>query len=111
MAKVISKPAIIAEQRSRAARIIVQKSIVAGSIVEMVHVCGKPTCHCASGEKHVSPYLAVRRKNKRTMISIPRNQEMQIRQSVANYKELIELIDSLSAKAIDDFIAQKKRRT
>jgi hypothetical protein len=110
LAKNISKSANIAEQRSRAARIIDKKSIIAGSIVEMVHTCGKPGCRCASGEKHVSPYLAVRRKNKRTMISIPRDQEIEIRHAVSAYKELMELIDSLSTKTIDAFVAQKKRR-
>lgn len=109
MAKTVSKPDSEELQRSRAVDIIDKKPIIAGSIVEMVHTCGKPGCRCASGDKHVSPYLAIRRKGKRAMISIPRDLEGQIRQTVENYKELMELVDALSTRSIDAFVAKKKR--
>jgi hypothetical protein len=102
-------PASLGDQRSRAARIIEKRSIISGSIVDMVHTCGKPGCKCADGDKHVSPYLAVRRKGKRVMLSVPRSIEVEIRQSVNNYKELITLVDAISARAINDFVAKKKR--
>jgi hypothetical protein len=109
MAKVIRKPDSQGLQRSRASRIIEQRAIIAGSIVDMIHTCGKPGCRCVAGEKHVSPYLAVRRKGKRTMISIPRYLEGEIRRSVCDYKELMTLIDALSTQSINAFVANKKR--
>jgi hypothetical protein len=109
MAKVVRIPDSCGDQRSRAARIIEKNLIIAGSIVEMVHTCGKSGCKCALGDKHVSPYLAVRRKGKRSMLSIPRNIEMEVRQAVSNYKELMTLVDALSTRSINDIVAKKKR--
>jgi len=109
MLKVVRESDSQGLQRSRASRIIEQQPVIAGSIVDMVHTCGKPGCRCGTGEKHVSPYLAVRRKGKRTMISIPRHMEEEIRQSVSNYKELSTLIDELSSREVNAFVARKKR--
>lgn len=109
MAKGISKPDTEGLQHRRIAEIIDKKAIIAGSIVDMVHTCGKKGCKCTTGEKHVSPYLATRRKGKRVMISIPRHLEVEIRQAVENYKELIELIDALSTRSINSFVLKKKR--
>ena len=109
MAKVVQKPNSQGLQRSRASRIIEQRTIIAGSIVDMVHTCGKPGCRCERGEKHISPYLAVRRKGKRTMISIPRHLEEEIRQFVSDYKELSAIIDILSTQSINTFVDKKKR--
>lgn len=109
MAHIVPSHGSLGELRDRAARIITSQTIIAGSIVEMVHTCGKPGCKCASGQKHRSPYLAVRRKNKRVMISIPRSLEIDVEKSVHAYKELMKLIEALSGKSIDAFITRKKR--
>lgn len=109
MAKIQNTPTSLGEQRRRAVRIVEQRSLIAGSIVEMVHTCGKPGCKCADGEKHLSHYLAVRRKGKRVMLSIPRIIEDEVRQAVNGYKELMTLVDAISTHAINDFVAKKKR--
>lgn len=109
MAKFVFEADSIESKRHRAAEILAKKAIIVGSIVEMVHTCGKPGCRCASGEKHVSPYLATRRKGKRIMVSIPRDQEVMVRQWVADYKELMKFVDALSTQTVNDFIAKKKR--
>jgi hypothetical protein len=109
MAKIVSKPDSEGHKRRRIAAILDQKDIIAGSIVEMVHTCGKAACHCVDGDKHISPYLAVRRNGKRAMISIPRSVEVDIRQAVDSYKELIALVDAISSRCVNDFISKKKR--
>jgi hypothetical protein len=109
MAKPSAKPDTLGPKRSRAAKIIGKEPIIAGSIVEMVHTCGKPSCRCRSGDKHVSPYLCVRRKGKRTMISIPRLLEDDVREAVGFYKELSEIIEALSIHTVNQFVTKKKR--
>ena len=108
MAKSHELPSSQGLARRRAVEIIEKMPIIAGSIVDMVHTCGKPSCRCALGDKHVSPYLGVRRKGKRVMISIPRSQEVEVREAVGAFKELSSLIDAISQDSVNGFIAKKK---
>jgi hypothetical protein len=96
-------------QRKSAVQIIDKKAIILGSLVQMVHTCGKKNCHCADGLKHVSLYLAVRRNRKRVMIGIPRSLEVEVREAVDAYKQLSALLESLSAKAVNRIVEKKKR--
>lgn len=54
-----------------AVKIIHDKSVILGSLVEMANTCGNSNCKCTKGDKHKSWRLAVRHKGKRKMIHIP----------------------------------------
>jgi hypothetical protein len=61
--------------------------------------CGKPTCHCATGEKHTSLYLVRSRAGSREQLFVPRHQEDEVRQWVANYQHLLRLLERVSDTA------------
>ena len=109
MVKSSPRPDSQGSQRRRIAQIVEKTPIIAGSIVAMVHTCGKKGCRCADGEKHVSPYLAVRRKKKRVMISIPRSEEVEVLHATRAYKDIIAAIDAISADTVNRLVARKKR--
>ena len=109
MATIVTKPESLGLERRRAARIVDTKALILGSIVEMVHTCGKPGCRCADGLKHVSIYLAVRRKRKRVMISIPRSMEQEVRSAVETYKQLTTTLERISARKVNEIILKKKK--
>ena len=55
------------DTRSRLMILVHEQDFIAGTIVTMNRVCGKPGCHCAKGKKkHRSLYLAFNKKGKRT---------------------------------------------
>jgi hypothetical protein len=59
-------------------------------------VCGKSSCRCSRGEKHVALYLASRQGGKSRQLYVPHSLESQTRQWVASYRRIQELLDELS---------------
>jgi hypothetical protein len=71
--------------RSRAAKLVHDKPLIIGAMVEMARKCGKSNCKCTIGEKHKSWYLALRHKGSRKMIHISRGWEEAVFEGVKTY--------------------------
>jgi hypothetical protein len=76
----------------------------------MARVCGKKSCKCAQGEKHVSLYLAARVGKKRKMLYIPPDLEEAARRLVENGKKVEELLEDISQASLERLVEQKTRR-
>lgn len=59
-------------------------------------VCGKPSCRCARGEKHSALYLMASEDGQPHQLFVPRSLESQVRQWVASYQRIRELLEELS---------------
>jgi hypothetical protein len=77
------------------------------SLVTMARRCGKPACHCAKGEKHVSLYLAARLGRKRQLIYIPPDLEDEARRLVEGGRRVEELLEQISQAALGRLVARK----
>ena len=82
--------------RSQLSHLISWLPILHASLEVRERVCGKPTCHCSVGEKHSSLYLVRRRDGIRQQLFVPRQQEDEVRQWVANYQKLLGLLERIS---------------
>lgn len=58
-----------------------------GSLSERAIVCGKPTCHCAAGERHRALVLVISTKGKTKQVHIPHENEKVVRLWVKNYQK------------------------
>jgi hypothetical protein len=76
----------------------------------MARVCGKPTCRCAQGAKHVSLYLAARVDGKRRMIYVPAELEGRVRSAVEDTIQADQWIDEVSAAFLMELVRLKKQR-
>lgn len=99
--------------RSRLFKLLDGHSFVRGSLVSMPRTCGKSSCKCLSGEKHVSLYLSVRvveksGKTKRKMIYVPPKWEDRVRAWVEIYQQSDELLDGISRQCLLRLLAGKK---
>jgi Family of unknown function (DUF6788) len=97
------------QARSSAVQHVADKPLLRGSLVVMHRKCGKPGCHCREGEKHPALYLAVRAKDKRTMIYIPPDLEETVREWVGNGRQVDELLDFVSQQCLAQLLAQKQQ--
>ena len=99
--------------RSRVTQLIQEAGLIRGTLLLRERTCGKPTCHCATGERHVSLYLQVSRAGKPKQVIVPRGMEAQVREWVANYQALWENVEAVSdahwAKIAADKVARKRR--
>ena len=84
------------ELRSRLAQLINSLGLVRGSLTVREKSCGKPTCHCARGEKHRAPYLTASEEGKLRQLFIPLDLEEQARSWVDNYQRIRQLLEELS---------------
>lgn len=94
--------------RSKAAKLIHDKPLIVGSLVEMANTCGKPNCKCTRGEKHKSWCLAVRYQGKRKMVHIPRDREEAAFEGVKAYQELWEQMEAISQINLERMILSSK---
>lgn len=97
------------DARSRAVRRVAEEPLLRGSLVVMRRTCGKQGCHCQTGEKHASLYLAVRRGKRRTMIYVPPALEETVRVWVQNGRQVDELLDFVSQQCLEQLLEQKEQ--
>jgi hypothetical protein len=103
------RPPAERDARSRLVKRCAEALVLRGSLVNMRRVCGKPGCHCAQGEKHVSLYLAIRLGKRRKMIYIPGDLEEQAREWVESSQEIDRLLDLVSESCLEQLLQQKQK--
>ncbi len=82
--------------RSRIAQLASTHWFLRGSVSDRSSKCGKPNCHCAKGDGHPSVYLVQSHAGKFRQFCIPKLAHPHVRQAVADYQEMLRLIDQVS---------------
>jgi hypothetical protein len=67
-----------------------------GSVYPLAHTCGKKSCKCYRGEKHISYYLSFNRNGKTKMYYVPQKKLEEAKKWINNYSKLKTLIKELS---------------
>lgn len=62
--------------------------IRSGSFVTVRRKCGKPTCHCAAGEGHLTTYLSLRDEGRTRMVYVPAHLRQRIAGEAEGYRRL-----------------------
>ena len=70
--------------------------VIRGSLVWVERVCGKPTCRCAKGSKHLSLYISQSAKGKTRMIYVPERSKKEAIRLVQNYQRLRVAVNRVS---------------
>jgi hypothetical protein len=82
--------------RSRIAQLASGQWFLRGTLSERAGKCGKPTCHCAKGERHRSLYLVQSQAGKPRQICVPQAWQQRVRQAVNDYRQMQRLIEEVS---------------
>lgn len=93
--------------RSRIAQIASGERFLRGTLSERSSKCGRPNCHCASGEGHRSLYLVQSQAGKVRQICIPKTLQDPVRQAVGEYQEMQRLLREVSELEWKRFLARK----
>ncbi len=70
--------------------IVGTEALVAGSFVTHGRRCGKPSCHCASGEKHFSRALSRTEDGRVRHVHVPAGDEVDVAEKTERYRRLRE---------------------
>ena len=96
------------DARSRLVKRCAEAPLLRGSLVTMQRVCGKPGCHCAQGEKHVSLYLSIRVGKRRKLIYVPHELEERVREWVQSSQEIDRLLGLVSQSCLEQLLRTKR---
>jgi len=75
-------------EEARAAQLeaLLQAAVmVEGSFVELGRKCGKPSCRCATGEKHYSKYLSRSVEGRTKLVYVPGRDEVEVSGKAEHY--------------------------
>src|SRR6202051_3011192 len=74
--------------RSRIAQLASSQWFLRGTLSDRSSKCGKPNCHCASGEGHRSVYLVQSHSGKIRQVCVPKALQDPVRRAVGEYQEI-----------------------
>jgi hypothetical protein len=94
--------------RSRIAQLTTTERFLRGSLSERSGKCGKPNCHCASGEGHRSLYLVQSHAGKSRQWCVPKALQDPVRQAVGEYQEIQRLVNEVSELEWKRLLARKR---
>ena len=88
--------------RSQLAKLIHQEPMLRGTLTVRRVTCGKSSCRCAKGERHLCLYLTCSREGTTEQLFIPKRLEGQVRKWVENYHSVRDLLERLSDAAWEE---------
>ena len=94
--------------RSRIAQLTTSERFLRGSLSERSGKCGKPNCHCASGEGHRSLYLVQSHAGELRQWCVPKALHDPVRQAVGEYQEIQRLVNEVSELEWKRLLARKR---
>jgi DNA-binding transcriptional regulator LsrR (DeoR family) len=98
---------------SRLKRLTATKPLLAASFVAVRRVCGKPSCHCHRGAKHLAHQLTYKVRGKTHTIYVPVDFTEEVRSWVEEHrrlKRLLQEITQLSLALVRSHAQERKRR-
>ena len=97
--------------RSKLAKLLHEAPLMRGTLTVRHLTCGKPSCRCHAGHKHVALYLSYSEQGRVHQVFVPRDAEAQVREWVRNYASVRELLERISQMYQTRLAAQKSRRS
>jgi hypothetical protein len=98
------------ESYSRLRLLLKEPGLLRGNLVEMRRRCGKKSCRCSGDPqaRHRALYLGLSLNGKHRMLYIPAEWEPQVREWVARYAEVRELLEKISLGFLDRLEKRKR---
>jgi hypothetical protein len=96
--------------RSKVAKLIHEEPLMRGTLSVRRLTCGKPSCRCHAGQKHVALYLSYGKEGRVHQAFVPREAEAQVRAWVRNYAAVRVGLEQVSQMYRERLAAQKSRR-
>jgi len=76
------------QRRQHVDSLVGTEALIEGSFVTLGRKCGKPTCRCASGEKHYSKFLSRSERGRTRLIYVPAGDEVEVARKAERYRRL-----------------------
>lgn len=112
--RIPSHPTLLARAiQSRVRRLAPRGPVLAASLVEIAHHCGRAGCRCQRGEKHVGWYVTLKVDAKTKTVYVPRDLLKEVQAWIREHKRLkalVQEITQLSIAQIRGHVQARRRR-
>jgi len=112
--RVPTHPTLIRQRlNARIRQFAARGPVLAASLVKIARRCGRPGCHCNTGELHVGHYLSYKVAGKTRLVYVPVDLVEEVEGWVAEHRRLRQLtreITQLALAQIRGHVAARKRR-
>jgi hypothetical protein len=99
--------------QARVKKMAAERPVLSASLVRIAKHCGRPGCHCQTGEKHVGHYLTFKVAGKTRTVYVPLDLVEEVRRWVAEGRRLKLLMKESSALAVAlvaSHVTERKRK-
>jgi len=96
--------------RSKVAQVLHEEPLMRGTLSVRRLTCGKRSCRCHAGQKHLALYLTFGKEGRVHQVFVPREAEAQVRAWVRNYAAVREGLERISQMYRERLASQKARR-
>ncbi len=98
---------------ARIGQLQARSPVLSASLVQISRRCGRESCHCFTGEKHVGHYLTRRVGGKTRTVYVPDELVEGVRTWIAEHKrlkQLVQEITELTIAKVRSHVRDKKRK-
>ena len=95
--------------QSRVQQVAARKPLLAASLVSFERRCGKPGCHCVSGEKHRGHQLTYNDRGKTRTVYVPVDFTEEVRSWIDEHRRLKALLQEISQLSLALWFAAMPR--
>ncbi len=84
--------------------------VLKGTLTTFRRRCGKPTCRCATGERHASPALTFYADGRTRTVTLRAGEVEQVAAALARYDDALAQLDAAAAAGLARFRAGRQAR-
>ena len=96
--------------RSKVAQVLHEEPLMRGTLSVRRLTCGKRSCRCHAGRKHLALYLTFGKEGRVHQVFVPKDAEAQVRAWVRNYAAVREGLERISEMYRERLASQKAQR-
>ena len=86
-----------------------ETSLLRGTLITFRRRCGKPTCHCASGEPHESPALTYTESGRTKTLTLAEEDVAGVEAALARYQNARDELERAADAGIAALRARRRR--
>lgn len=86
-----------------------ETSLLRGTLITFRRRCGKPTCHCASGEPHESPALTYTENGRTKTLTLAEADVAEVEAALTRYQSAREELERAADAGIAALRARRQR--
>lgn len=84
--------------------------VLPGSLITLRRKCGKPSCHCATGDPHETPALSYSVAGRTKMLTLSPDEVPAVARAVSRYRKAVTDLEAEARAELEGLVARVQAR-